>query len=172
MHAKAGPSFAPSEATVSSPHGVEVIRSEAAIPGWTATWNPDVGPTVTLRVRRVGLVQGVPRSPWQRGTHMVLRSTGLDEWTRIVSVPARSAARSVLGFGHPSLALSGGSDRTEEIVSSRVFPVSQSPLPSAWRHLGCGTTGTELSSRTSKVTAESPHSRPGIRLPMPAVRPK
>jgi hypothetical protein len=36
-----------------------VIRAQAAIPGWTATWHPDTGPNVALRVRRVGLVQGV-----------------------------------------------------------------------------------------------------------------
>jgi hypothetical protein len=59
VYATAGPVFAPSAAAVSSRHGVDVIRSEAAIPGWTATWHPDAGPAVTLRVRRVGLVQGV-----------------------------------------------------------------------------------------------------------------
>jgi hypothetical protein len=59
VYATAGPVFAPSAAAVSSRHGVEVIRAQAAIPGWTATWHPDAGPAVTLRVRRVGLVQGV-----------------------------------------------------------------------------------------------------------------
>lgn len=59
VHATAGPASAPSAATVSSPDGVEVIRAQAAIPGWTATWHPDTGPNVALRVRRVGLVQGV-----------------------------------------------------------------------------------------------------------------
>jgi len=59
VRAIAGPAFAPSAAEVSSPHGVEVVRSEAAIPGWTATWHPDSGPALTLLVHRVGLVQGV-----------------------------------------------------------------------------------------------------------------
>ena len=59
VHAESGPAFAPTAAAVSSPEGTEVIRSEAAIPGWSATWNPDVGPTVTLPVRLVGIVQGV-----------------------------------------------------------------------------------------------------------------
>ena len=59
VHATAGPTFAPSAAAVSSPHGVEVIRSEAMIPGWSATWHPDTGPAVTLPIRRVGLVQAV-----------------------------------------------------------------------------------------------------------------
>ena len=59
VHAESGPAFAPTTAAVSSPEGTEVIRSEAAIPGWRAIWNPEVGPTVTLPVRRVGVVQGV-----------------------------------------------------------------------------------------------------------------
>lgn len=67
VHATAGPAFAPSAAEVSSPHGVEVVRSEAAIPGWSATWHPDVGPSKKLVVHRVGLVQGV-EVPAGRGT--------------------------------------------------------------------------------------------------------
>jgi len=63
VHATAGLSFAPTVAAVSSPHGVEVIRSEAAIPGWTATWRPNVGPARRLSVRRVGVVQGVDVPP-------------------------------------------------------------------------------------------------------------
>jgi hypothetical protein len=59
VRATAGPTFAPSAAAVSSSHGVDVIRSEAAIPGWTATWHPDAGPALTLPIHRVGLVQGV-----------------------------------------------------------------------------------------------------------------
>ena len=59
VHATAGPTFAPSAAAVSSPHGVEIIRSEAMIPGWSARWHPDTGPAVTLPIRRVGLVQAV-----------------------------------------------------------------------------------------------------------------
>jgi uncharacterized membrane protein YfhO len=44
---------------VTSAHGVSVIRAVAAIPGWSATWQPQRGPAVTLAVRRVGLVQAV-----------------------------------------------------------------------------------------------------------------
>ena len=51
LQATAGPTLVPSQASVSSLHGIEVIRSEAAIPGWIATWNPDTGPTVMLPVR-------------------------------------------------------------------------------------------------------------------------
>lgn len=59
VRATQGPVFAPSSAEVSSTHGVEVIRSEAAIPGWSATWKPLRGPVLALSVRRVGLVQAV-----------------------------------------------------------------------------------------------------------------
>ena len=63
VRAMAGPAFAPTVAAVSSPHGVEVIRSEAAIPGWTATWQPAVGRLLALPVRRVGVVQAVEVPP-------------------------------------------------------------------------------------------------------------
>jgi hypothetical protein len=59
VHAVAGPPYAPSAAAVSSAHGTEVVRSVSDIPGWTATWKPDGRTSITLRVRRVGLVQGV-----------------------------------------------------------------------------------------------------------------
>jgi hypothetical protein len=68
IHPVAGPQFAPSAARVSSPHGVTVIRSVAAIPGWTAAWRP-AGQAVakTLPLRRSGLVQAVTVPPG-RGT--------------------------------------------------------------------------------------------------------
>lgn len=59
VRATQGPVFAPSSAEVSSNHGVEVIRAVAAIPGWKATWTPRSGPSVSLPVRRTGLVQEV-----------------------------------------------------------------------------------------------------------------
>jgi hypothetical protein len=49
----------PAAATVSSPHGARVIRSVAAIPGWSATWQPLHGQTTTLTIQRDGLVQAV-----------------------------------------------------------------------------------------------------------------
>jgi hypothetical protein len=49
----------PTAATVSSPHGVRVVRSVAAIPGWSATWQPLHGQTTTLTVQRDGLIQAV-----------------------------------------------------------------------------------------------------------------
>ena len=66
VRATAGPAYAPSAAAVSSPAGVEVVRSVAAIPGWKATWRPDLGPAVTLPVRAVGAVQMV-KVPAGRG---------------------------------------------------------------------------------------------------------
>jgi len=55
----AGPAAEPAAAAVVSPHGVRVVRSVTAIPGWGATWHPQRGPAVTLIVRRAGLVQAV-----------------------------------------------------------------------------------------------------------------
>jgi hypothetical protein len=44
---------------VRSPHGVRVVRSVAAIPGWTATWHPVDGTPTKLDVGRSGLIQVV-----------------------------------------------------------------------------------------------------------------
>jgi hypothetical protein len=52
-------------AAVSSAHGVRLVRSMAAIPGWTATWHPRHGPAVPLSVRRDGIVQAVDVPPGQ-----------------------------------------------------------------------------------------------------------
>jgi len=59
----AGSAGGQAAAEVSSPHGVRVIRSVAAIPGWSATWHPRAGPAVALAVRRDGLVQAVDVPP-------------------------------------------------------------------------------------------------------------
>jgi len=53
----------PVAATVFTPHGARVVRSVAAIPGWTATWDPQDGPSVTLAVAVDGLVQAVDVPP-------------------------------------------------------------------------------------------------------------
>jgi hypothetical protein len=55
----AGLVTAPAAAAVRSAHGVSVIRAVAAIPGWSATWQPIHGSAIALAVRRVGLVQAV-----------------------------------------------------------------------------------------------------------------
>jgi hypothetical protein len=44
---------------VRSPDGVRVVRSVAAIPGWSAIWHPAAGPPAKLDVGRSGLVQVV-----------------------------------------------------------------------------------------------------------------
>ena len=54
-----GPADEPTAAAVSSPDGVRVIRSVAAIPGWTATWQPRHGAPTALIVHRAGVVQAV-----------------------------------------------------------------------------------------------------------------
>ncbi len=53
----------PTVATVFSPQGVRVVRSVAAIPGWTATWQPRHGPAAALAVQGDGLVQAVDIPP-------------------------------------------------------------------------------------------------------------
>ncbi len=49
----------PTQATVFSPDGARVVRSVAAITGWSATWRPRHGPATTLTVQRDGLIQAV-----------------------------------------------------------------------------------------------------------------
>jgi len=66
VRATSGPRYAPAAAYVSSAKGVTVVRAEAAIPGWKATWHPREGAAVGLPVRRSGLVQAV-RVPAGRG---------------------------------------------------------------------------------------------------------
>jgi hypothetical protein len=58
-----GPPAAPTAATVSSPDGVRVVRSVAAIDGWSATWQPRRGPATALTVQADGLVQAVDVPP-------------------------------------------------------------------------------------------------------------
>ena len=59
----AGGPAEPTAATVYSPQGARVVRSVAAIPGWTATWQPKQGPATALAVQRDGLVQAVDVPP-------------------------------------------------------------------------------------------------------------
>jgi hypothetical protein len=53
----------PTVATVFSPHGAKVVRSVAAIAGWSATWQPRHGPAARLAVQQDGLVQAVDVPP-------------------------------------------------------------------------------------------------------------
>jgi hypothetical protein len=66
-----GPATEPTAAEVSSAHGVRVVRSVAAIPGWSATWHPRSGKPVPLAVGVDGLVQAVAVPP----------GTGVLTWT-------------------------------------------------------------------------------------------
>jgi hypothetical protein len=59
----AGSAAEPTAAAVFSPHGVRVVRSVAATPGWSATWHPRRGRATPLAVRRAGLVQAVDIPP-------------------------------------------------------------------------------------------------------------
>lgn len=54
-----GPADDPTSLAVRSPAGVRVIRSVAAIPGWTATWQPRHGSPMALTVDRAGVIQSV-----------------------------------------------------------------------------------------------------------------
>ncbi len=54
-----GPADEPVSATVSSPHGVRLVRAVDAIPGWSAAWHARSGRTTALAVHRDGLVQSV-----------------------------------------------------------------------------------------------------------------
>jgi hypothetical protein len=53
----------PTAATVFSPDGARVVRSVAAISGWSATWHPRQGPPTALTVQVQGLVQAVDVPP-------------------------------------------------------------------------------------------------------------
>jgi|SRR5579862_835623 len=62
-----GPRLEPASAEVASPHGAEVVRGVADVPGWQATWTPAGGDrSHPLMVRRLGVVQ-VVRVPAGRG---------------------------------------------------------------------------------------------------------
>jgi hypothetical protein len=54
-----GPATGTAAVGVRSPYGVRIVRSVAAIPGWSATWHPAAGSATKLDVGRSGLVQVV-----------------------------------------------------------------------------------------------------------------
>jgi hypothetical protein len=58
-----GAAAEPTAATVFSPHGARVVRSVAAIAGWSATWQPRHGAATRLVVQQDGLVQAVDVPP-------------------------------------------------------------------------------------------------------------
>ncbi len=63
IRAVSGAPTEPTAATVFSPHGARVVRSVAAIPGWSATWQPRQGPAAALTLRPDSLVQAVDVPP-------------------------------------------------------------------------------------------------------------
>jgi hypothetical protein len=115
----AGSAAEPSAAEVSSPHGVRVVRSVAAIPGWSAIWHPQPGRAVTLAVRRAGLVQAVDVPPGR----------GVVTWSY---VPPRFIAGFALSLGAAALILilvagqllmTGRRARRSRRVQPRMYPV-------------------------------------------------
>jgi hypothetical protein len=67
VRALSGPAVAPTRMAVSSRRGVVLVRSESAIAGWRALWQPRRGAPELLPVRAHGLVQQVA-VPAGRGT--------------------------------------------------------------------------------------------------------
>jgi hypothetical protein len=59
VRAAGGPILEPTLASVSSPHGVVVVRAVSNIPGWRASWRASSGITRALSVRARGVVQEV-----------------------------------------------------------------------------------------------------------------
>ena len=72
VHRLSGPALEPRAALVSSPRGVDVVRADAAVPGWTASWTPlqrrgrAHSAPEALTVHRLGVVE-VVRVPAGRG---------------------------------------------------------------------------------------------------------
>jgi len=105
VHRRTGAELAPSSAVVDSPSGVTVVRSVAAIDGWSATWQPSGGTTRrALPVVRTGVVQAVD-VPAGRGvlrwvyhapglrTSEILGAAGLLALVGLVAVGARRRRR-------------------------------------------------------------------------------
>jgi hypothetical protein len=84
-----GPAGEPTSAAVRSPHGVRLVRSVAAIPGWTASWRPRTGSAVPLAVQRAGVVQAVDVPP----------GTGVVTWTYTPPWFTIGLALSLTGLG-------------------------------------------------------------------------
>ncbi len=84
----AGSAAEPTAAAVRSPHGVSIVRSVAAIPGWTATWHPRHGPAIDLTVRQTGLVQIVDVPP----------GSGIVTWSYVTPGFTRGLALSVVAI--------------------------------------------------------------------------
>jgi hypothetical protein len=117
-----GAPAAPAAATVFSPRGVSVIRSVAAISGWSATWQPRHGPVTALAVEPDGLVQAVDVPPglgvvtWSytppgflAGLALSLAAAGLVGAFVVLGLLARRARKPSGGRAARALAPSAGS---------------------------------------------------------------
>ncbi len=118
-----GPALAPSSAVVTSPHGAEVVRAVAAIPGWSATWLPAGGGTPrALAVFRTGIVQAVDVPPgrgvvtWHYDgpgvrTGELAAGAGLLGLAALLVVGRRRSRRSPSGVGEVRVAGPDGASR-------------------------------------------------------------
>lgn len=99
LEVTAGPPVAPSAVRVASAHGALVVRAVAAIPGWTASWQPSPARpgarTRRLAVRRRGLVQAV----------VVPAGRGVLTWS--YQAPGFAAGAALSGLGLLALSLAG-----------------------------------------------------------------
>ena len=114
-----GSAAEPSAAAVFSPHGVRVVRSVAAIPGWSATWHPQRGRAVMLTVRRAGLVQAVDVPPG-RG---VVTWSYVPPWFMAGFALSLGAAAHILLLVAGQLLMTGRRARRSRRVPPMMYPV-------------------------------------------------
>jgi hypothetical protein len=127
----AGSAAEPSAAAVFSRHGVRVVRSVAAIPGWSATWHPQRGPAAALTVRRAGLVQAVGVPPG-RG---VVTWSYVPPWFTAGLALSLGAAALILLLVAGQLLMTGRRARRSRRAQPMMYPVRltrpASPAPLA-----------------------------------------
>jgi hypothetical protein len=111
---------------------VRVIRSVAATAGWTAAWHPRGGGTITLPVRRVGLVQSVDVPP---GRGIVTWSYTPPSFTVGFALSA-GATVIILGL---AIAVAASRSRRRR-PGPRADPGPGFPASSLARQPSCGTT--------------------------------
>jgi len=94
-----GAELAPASAYVDSPAGVVVVRSVAAIDGWSATWEPSGGGAAqTLAVHRTGIVQAVTVPAGRGVLRWVYHAPGL-RTSEILGAAGLAALIGLLLFG-------------------------------------------------------------------------
>jgi type IV secretory pathway VirB2 component (pilin) len=115
----AGSAAEPAAAAVSSPRGVRVVRSVAAIPGWSATWRPQPGRAVTLAVRRAGVVQAVDVPPGKG----VVTWSYVPPWFTAGFALSLGAAALILLLVAGQLLMTGRRARRSRWVQPMMYPV-------------------------------------------------